>query len=74
MTISVLWLFLTVPWVDLQCVLVVFPGQTHSLFVFDPGFVAWFFVTIIHIGRESWLLYHTIANAENLVRLVFGIR
>ena len=28
-TIIVLWLFLTVPWVDLQCVLVVFPGHTH---------------------------------------------
>ena len=31
-TISVLWLFLTVPWVGLQCVIVVFPDQTHLLF------------------------------------------
>ena len=29
---NVLWLFLTVPWVDLQCVIVVFPGHTHLLF------------------------------------------
>ena len=29
MTVSVLWHFLTVPWVGLQCVFVVFPDQTH---------------------------------------------
>ena len=28
-TINVLWLFLTAPWVGLQCVIVVFPDQTH---------------------------------------------
>ena len=32
MTVSVLRLFLTVPWVGLQCVLVVFPGHTHLLY------------------------------------------
>ena len=31
-TINVLWLFLTVPCVGLQCVIVVFPGYTHLLF------------------------------------------
>ena len=31
-TINVLWLFLTVPWVGLQCVIVVFPDHTHLLF------------------------------------------
>ena len=30
--INVLWLFLTVPWVGLQCVIVVFPDYTHLLF------------------------------------------
>ena len=29
MTLSILWLFLTVPWVGLQCVFVVFPDHTH---------------------------------------------
>ena len=29
--INVLWLFLTVPWVGLQCVIVVFPDHTHLL-------------------------------------------
>ena len=31
-TINALWLFLTVPWVGLQCVVVVFPDHTHLLF------------------------------------------
>ena len=30
-TVNVLWLFLTVPWVGLQCVIVVFPDRTHLL-------------------------------------------
>ena len=32
-TINVLWLFLTVPWVGLQYVRVVFPDHTHLLFL-----------------------------------------
>ena len=31
---SLLLLFLTVPWVDLWCAVVAFPGHTHLLFVF----------------------------------------
>ena len=31
-TINVLWLFLRVPSVGLQCVIVVFPDHTHLLF------------------------------------------
>ena len=31
-TINVMWLFLTVPWVGLQCVIVVFPVPAHLLF------------------------------------------
>ena len=31
-TVYVLWLFLTVPWVGLQCVIMVFPDHTHLLF------------------------------------------
>ena len=29
LTVNVLWLFLTVPWVGLPCVIVVFPDHTH---------------------------------------------
>ena len=32
-TVKVMWLFLTVPWVGLQYVTVVFPDHTHLLFV-----------------------------------------
>ena len=31
-SINVMWLFLMVPCVDLQCVIVVFPDHTHLLF------------------------------------------
>ena len=31
-TLNVMWLFLTVTWVGLQCVIAVFPDHTHSLF------------------------------------------
>ena len=33
MIVSVLWLFLTVPWVGLNCAIVVFPDHTHFLFL-----------------------------------------
>ena len=33
-TKNVLWLFLKVLWVGLQCVIVVFPYHTHLLFAF----------------------------------------
>ena len=32
-TVSVLWVFLAVPLVGLQCVIVAFPDHTHSLFL-----------------------------------------
>ena len=31
-TLNVLWLFLMVPWVGLQYVIVIFPDHTHLLF------------------------------------------
>ena len=34
--VIVLWLFATVPWVGLQCVIVVFPD--HTLLIFDLSF------------------------------------
>ena len=59
-TINVLWLFLTVPWIGLQRVIVVFPDHTHLLlemccfneditFVYGPGHektCLWGFVNI----------------------------
>ena len=40
--INVLWLFLAVPWVGLQCVIVVFPDHIHLLFA------------LIHIDRKCF--------------------
>ena len=31
-TVNVRWFFLTVPWIGLQCMIVVFPDHTHLLF------------------------------------------
>ena len=37
----VMWLFLTVPWVSLRCVVVAFPDHTHSRFDrLDPDLLA----------------------------------
>ena len=48
-TVNVLLLFRSVPWVGLQCVIVVFPDHTHLLFgrhgtyiTFNIRFVVWF--------------------------------
>ena len=38
---SVLFLFLMVPWVYLQYIIVEFPGHAHLLFVFGQSFVTW---------------------------------
>ena len=38
---NILWLFLTVPFDGLQCVIVVFPDHTHLLL--DPGFNVQYF-------------------------------
>ena len=32
MTVGVLWLFLVLPWVGLQCVIVLYPSHTRLLF------------------------------------------
>ena len=36
-TVIVQWLLLMVPWVGLQCVIVVFPGHTHLPFYLSKG-------------------------------------
>ena len=56
-TVSVLWLFLTVPWVGMQCVIVVFPDHTHLLFL---------------QSSRSWLL-NSICRAALFVFLCFTV-
>ena len=48
MTVIVLWVFLTVTWVGLQCVIVVFPDHPHVLYRFCLFvFLCVFFVSSI---------------------------
>ena len=49
-TINVLWLFLTVPWVGLQNVIVVFPDHTHSL------------ITLLNVKIQIRTLYSFISD------------
>ena len=46
-TVYVLWLFPMVPWVGLQCVIVVFPDHTHLLFCIISSFA------IILMGKRE---------------------
>ena len=57
MTVSVLWHFLTVPWVGLQCVFVVFSDQTHLLL----GLKA--ILSAIHVALSD-------VNVKSLIRSV----
>ena len=55
-TLNVLWLFLMVPWVGLQCVIVVFPDHTHLLFK----------DTVDHL----WILKFGLGTKKNTYRLL----
>ena len=48
--INVLWLFLTVPWVGLQYVFLVFPDHTHLLFVTVSAL--WPFFMVSWVGLQ----------------------
>ena len=61
-TINVLWFFLTVPWVGLQCVIMVYPDHTHLLFYVCSLFCCALLGVFSNLlssrwGRERWLLY-----------------
>ena len=48
-TVSVLWLFLSVLWVSLQCVIVVFPDHTHLRFSMK------LLVLVLAKLKEKWI-------------------
>ena len=56
--INVLWLFLTVPWVGLQCVIVVFSDHTHLLFEGVRLFLLTLFVPVNNTSVMSALSGH----------------
>ena len=43
-TINVLWLFLMVPWIGLQCAIVIFPDHTHFLFIMQNSDSFYYFI------------------------------
>ena len=59
-TINVLWLFLTLSWVGLHCVIVVFPDHTRLLFIVCLKVMsAYFIVCFNKIKRDGILLSWT---------------
>ena len=59
MAVSVLCLFLVVPWICLQCVIVVFPGHTHCLYWRAQKCS----VTIILVGCHTVIINATICTS-----------
>ena len=47
--VIVVWLFLAMPWVCLQFVIVVFPDHTHSLFLVSSFLFSWFVVLAVYV-------------------------
>ena len=59
-TINVLWLFLTVPWAGLSCVIVVFPDHTHFLYLIaDERFV---------VGNNAFGMYFIFKQCIKMLR------
>ena len=59
-TIIVLWLFLTVPWVGLQFLIVVFPDHTHLLFEHKIVFIFLSLSLNISLGCSKTRLIETV--------------
>ena len=57
--VNVLWLFLTVPWVGLQCMIVVFPDHAH--FLFENRY----FVTLALTIRYELLIHFGLITANS---------
>ena len=53
MITSVLGLFLTVPWVGLQCVIATYPSHTHLLFLFGVSALWQTVFNNVYIGKWS---------------------
>ena len=63
------WLFLTVPWVGLQSVIVVFPDHTHLIFKPDnipyctPNWLpAWSSVEVSQMQKDDLLIHFIMGN------------
>ena len=52
--VSALWLFLTMPWAGLQCVIMAFPGHTHFLSVKEVSYKGTALYFNSHLRIESY--------------------
>ena len=72
MTLNVLWLFLTMPWVGLQCVIVIFLGTTHLLS--EEIVHASPLLEKMHMGQVSFLitlyLDHLICDLSHMCKVI----
>ena len=55
-TINVVWLFPTVPWVGLQCMIVVFPDRTHLIFL--SYYLSGQIISLIACGHCGFMLVY----------------
>ena len=69
--VIVVWLFLSVPWVCLQFVIVVFPDHTHLLFLFRKTIS--YMLSADHVFVEAYACYRPIAIAVIFVNREFSI-
>ena len=60
LTMNVLRLFLTVPWVGLQCVIVVFPNHTHL--VFEYTYISREYSTVLPAKSDSDVMSCLLSN------------
>ena len=54
-TITVLWLFLTVPWIGLQCVILVIPDHTYMYLLFESFF---------YVNLKDYIYFTNIGKVE----------
>ena len=70
MTFGVLWLLLTVWWVGLQCVIVVFPDHSHLLFSYSSKIQQ---KSVIGVIRWGWGGGGLSCNSKNIGYKTCGI-
>ena len=78
LTVSVLWLFLTVPWVGLHCVIVLFPDHTHLLFCLTLvgvifkclGTIPFYFFLFFYFEVLCVTSYEVLSNASIFIQLL----
>ena len=70
-TTNVLWLFLTVPWVGLQCVIVVRPDHTHLLFENMLGLL--WKLTVLSLQCNKARVLHSYMKESSLIEIQRGI-